>query len=217
MKKKTKKELIIGGVVLAAAGIGYYLYSREASATASTAAAASTPTPSASTPIASVPASTTVNTPVASTPTVNDDPTQPGAMIFTIESVVSDNQAGKYNVQFYMSITNNTGIPQTLQSVTGTARFNSIAAAYMSTPQPSPYTGNLGNVTDGTTVTIPAGQTVGKYYSVSVPVNSATNFYVAQLSYLNADPSTPRNLPFVFNGIAEVSNDSIPLSLTYLL
>lgn len=216
MNKKTKKELIIGGAVLVAAGIAYYLYSQAQTAAASSTATVPVTNPPASTPLASVPAQTPVTTDVTA-PVVNDDPTQAGAMVFSITDVVSDNQAGKYNVQFYLSITNNTGIAQTLQNVSGSARFNSIAQAYMSTPQPSPYTGNLGNVSDGTTITIPAGQTVGKYYNVVVPVNSATNFYVAQLTYLNADPSTPRNLPFVFNGIAMVSGDSIPLTLTYLL
>lgn len=205
MNKKQERTLLIVGGLAAAGLVAWYLYNQSQTSAASAAAAAATvPGASTTTSSAAVPVVTQV--------AANTDPTQAGAMVFNIDYVVADNQAGAYNVQFQLSITNNTSIAQTLQSVSGQAFFYAVAAPFANASLPAPYTGLLGNVSDNTTVTIPAGGTVSKLYVVNVPINAGTNFYVAQLAWIDAAPG-PRVDPFVFIGNINVSGDTIPVTI----
>lgn len=206
-KAQEHKYLLWGGIAVGA-GLLWWWYSNQQQ----NASAPVTVTTGSST--ASSAAPTTASLPQVVPAQTNTDPTQAGAMDFEILWVAADNQQGAYNVIFNLAITNNTSIPQTLQGIQGTATFVPQASVYMNDKLPNPYTGILGTVNDNTTVTIGAGQTATKIYVVNVPVNSATNLYVANLAYIMADPAT-RNLPFNFTGTANVSNDTLNLNINY--
>jgi hypothetical protein len=214
MDKKTEKYLLIGGGVLIA---GYFLYQYYQQQQAAQAAAAAAPSTTTSASATTVPTSTPAASTAPAAPEL-DEPTQAGAITAEILAVNAYNEWGAYNVIFQLQISNNMDVDAQLEGVQGQASFTGqTEQSAMSSSQPFPYTGILGQVNDATSVTIPAGLTATKWYKVIVPVNSATNLYVANLAYFLAEDTikAPGSDPFTFQGNITISGSQVPVTLKY--
>jgi hypothetical protein len=206
LNKKQKKELIIGGVILAAAGVGYYLYTRSSSSapvqsTTPTTSSVPTPTP---TPIANVPA------PAPSTPT--------GTVNITFTNLTFDEAT--YSVQLYLSIINNTSAPITLTQVVGTGNFANVPAALV-VHEPAMFDGTVGNVNwplwDGTPYdtaqTIQPGSSYTRWFPVEVQETAIPHFALQVMAYMQTN--NPNLNPFTFKGYAVVNGQELDFNLVY--
>ena len=146
------------------------------------------------------------------------EPTDPGAITVEILGADAYNEWGAYNVVFLLAITNNMSIDAQLKSVSGEAYYlGQTQQSASASKQPFPYTGDLGPVSDNSSITIPAGQTATKWYKVNVPTSDATNLYVANLAYFLAEDTSkqgirkPANLP----GNVVINGSTVPITVNY--
>lgn len=202
INKKQKKELIIGGVILAVAGIGYYLYTRNSS-TASAPVTATVPTPTP-TPVANVPAPT----PTAPAGTVN----------ITFTNLTFD--ANAYSVQLYLSIINNTSAPITLTQLVGTGNFANVPAALVAN-EPPMFDGTVGNVNwplwDGkpydVAQTIQPGSSYARFFPVEVQETEIPHFALQVMRYQSVN--NPNLNPFTFKGYAVINGQTMDFDLIH--
>lgn len=197
MDKKTEKYLLIGGVVLAA---GYFLY-RNYQANQANAAAPAAAADTANAASSATSATTAIsNTATASTAPA---PVGDGQVDVYLEYAYGDNQVNPYQVHVGISFVNNTAAQVTISQFSANLILLGMAAQYASgnaSKWPMPYTGNIGTVTiPGTIVLQPGGQVTNQDFAVSVPVNSATNLYIANLMAIASQPG-PRQTPVTLTG-----------------
>jgi hypothetical protein len=202
LNKKQKKELMIGGAILLAAGV-YYLYSLRSSSTTPVSSTANPPTPTP-TPVSSVPAPT----PTAAAGTVN----------ITFTNLTFD--AGSYDVQLYLSIINNTSAPITLTQLVGTGNFANVPAALVAN-EPPMFDGTVGNVNwplwDGKPYAVPQtiqpGSSYADFFPVEVQETEIPHFALEVMRYQSVN--NPNLNPFTFKGYAVIDGQTMDFDLIH--